>query len=90
VLHRHKEAWKRLTESLQRTALPQWTLDILVCNAATQPALQLQQERIQVVRSNKVVRRIPTELNGTPAMNLGFEDIRRYANNRGRKLNTHP
>jgi len=44
----------------------------LVCYAATQLALQLQQERIHVVRSNKVVRRIPTESNSTPAMDLGF------------------
>jgi len=36
----------------------------LVCYAATQLALQLQQERIQVVRSKKVVRGLP---NGTPA-----------------------
>jgi len=34
--------------------------------------LQLQQERKQVVRSNKEVRRIPTESNGTPGMDLGF------------------
>jgi len=56
----------------------------LVCNAATQLALQLHQERIQVVRSNEVVRRLPTESNGTPAMDLGFEDIRirRDTNNR--------
>ena len=32
----------------------------LVCYTDTQLALQLQQERIQVVRSTKVVRRIPT------------------------------
>ena len=31
----------------------------LVCNVTTQLALQLQQERIQVERSNKVVRRLP-------------------------------
>jgi len=40
----------------------------LVCYAATQLALQLQQERIQVVRNNKEVRRIPTESNSTPAI----------------------
>ena len=40
----------------------------LVCYAATQLALQLQQERTQVVRSAKVVRRIPAESNSTPAI----------------------
>jgi len=61
----------------------------LVCYAATQLALQLHQDHIQVVRSDKVVRGLPTESNGTPAMLLGFEDIRirRYTNNRGRKQN---
>jgi len=47
----------------------------LVCNATTHLALELQQERIQVVCSNKVVRRIPTELKDAPATDLGFEDI---------------
>jgi len=28
-----------------------------------------------VVRSNKVVRRIPTESNGTPAMDLGHKNV---------------
>jgi len=47
----------------------------LVCHgyAATQLALELQQERIQVVRSTKVVRRISSASNGTPAMDLGLE-----------------
>jgi len=40
---------------------------ILVCNATTQLTLQLQQERIQLVRSNKVVRRIPIKSNNTPS-----------------------
>jgi len=31
---------------------------VLVCYATTQLALQLQQERIQVLRSNTVIRRI--------------------------------
>ena len=43
-----------------------------VCNATTQVALQLQQERIQVVRSNEIVSRIPTESNGTPAIELSL------------------
>jgi len=40
----------------------------LRCYATTQLALQLHQERIQVVRSPKLVRRIPTESNGTPRL----------------------
>ena len=44
-------------------------------HASTQLALQLQQERIQVVHSNKVVRRIPTESNSTPAMDLGHMNV---------------
>ena len=47
----------------------------LVCYAAIQLALQLRQERIQVVRSTKVVRRIPTKSNGTPAKDLGHKLI---------------
>jgi len=39
----------------------------------TQVTLHLQQERIQVERSNKVVRRLPTESNSTPAMDIGHE-----------------
>jgi len=45
-----------------------FTKQFLVCNAATQLALQLQQKHIQVVRSNKVVRRLPTESNSTPVI----------------------
>jgi len=57
----------------------------LVCYAATQLAIQLHQERIQVVRSNRVVLKRPAESNGTPAMDLGFEDIRKrkYTNKKG-------
>jgi len=63
----------------------------MVSNATTQIALQSYQERIHVVRSNKVVRRIPTESNGTPAIDFGFEDIRIRRNiyKRGIKQNTH-
>jgi len=43
--------------------------------AATQLAMKLRQERIQVVRSNKVARKLPAESNGTPAMDLGLQDI---------------
>jgi len=46
----------------------------LVYNAAIQLALQLQQERIQVVHSNKVVRGLPNESNGTP-MDLGQMNV---------------
>ena len=50
----------------------------LVWNATTQLTLQLHLERIP--GSNKVVRRIPTESNGTPAMGLGLgtDHVRRY------------
>ena len=69
-----------------------WGFWFLVYFAATQLTLQLQQECIKVVRSTKVVRRIPTESNGTPAMELQLEDIRirRYTNKRGIEQNTHP
>jgi len=65
---------------------------VLVCHAARQLAIQNHQECMQVVRSTKVVRRIPTESNGTPAMDLGFEyiHIRRYTNRRGIEQDTHP
>ena len=51
------------------------TFWFLVCNANTQLALQLQQEHIQVVRSNKVVRGLLTKSNGTPAIDLGHTNI---------------
>jgi len=47
----------------------------LVCYAATQLATQLPQKRIQVVRSNKVVRKRLTGSNGTPAMDLGHTNV---------------
>jgi len=40
-----------------------------------QLANQLQQTRIQVVRSNKVARKRLTESNGTPAMDLGHMNV---------------
>ena len=43
---------------------------VLVCYATTQLAIQLQQERIQVVRSNSEAWKRPTKSNGTPAMDL--------------------
>ena len=45
----------------------------------------IQQERIQVVRSNRVAWKCPAESNGTPAMDLGFEDLRKrkYTNKKG-------
>ena len=45
------------------------------CHAATQRALQLQQERIQVVFSNEEARKRPDESNGTPAMDLGHVNV---------------
>jgi len=50
----------------------------LVCYAATQLAIQLPQERIQVVRSNKAARKRLTESNGTPEMDFGCEEIRKH------------
>ena len=46
-----------------------------VCYAATQLAIQVQQERIQFLRSNRVVRKRPAESNGTPAMDTGHINI---------------
>jgi len=43
----------------------------LVCHATQLLALQLHPERIQVVCSNRVAQKRPTESNGTPAMDLG-------------------
>ena len=42
----------------------------------TQLALQLHQERIQVLRSSSETQKRPAESNNTPAMDLGFEVIR--------------
>jgi len=55
---------------------------VLVCYATTQLAIQLQQERIQKVRSNREARKCPTESKGTPEVDFGFENIRirRYTN----------
>ena len=47
----------------------------LVCNAPTQLATQLHQRHIQVVRSNKVAQKRPTESNGIPAMGLAASDL---------------
>jgi len=61
----------------------------LVCYATTQLAIQVHQERIQVMRSNKEAWKRPTESNGTSTMDIGFEDIhiRRYTNKR--KITEH-
>jgi len=47
----------------------------LVCHATTQVATQVQQRRIQVVRSNKEAWKRLTESNGTPAMDLGHMNV---------------
>jgi len=47
----------------------------LVCYTVTQLALQLQQEPIQVVRSNRVARKRLTESSSTPAMDLGHKNV---------------
>ena len=64
----------------------------LVCYATTQLAIQLQQERIQVVRSNRDARKCPTESNGTLAVDFEFENIRirRYTNKKRIEQNTCP
>ena len=74
---------------MERAELGFW---FLVCYAATQLATQLPKERIQVVRSNRVARKRPAESNGTPAMDLGFEDIlkHRYTDKRVKEQKTHP
>ena len=47
----------------------------LVWNAVTHLTLQLHQDCILIVLSNKVVHRIPTESNGTPAIDLGHMNV---------------
>jgi len=89
--------------SISTTTFGFW---ILVCYADTQLVDQLQQTRIQVVRSNRVARKRPAESNGTPAMDSGHmiidltytfaycceEDIRirRHTNKREIEQNTNP
>jgi len=48
---------------------------LFCCYAATQLALQLRQERSQVVCSNKEARKRLTDSNGTPAMDLGHMNV---------------
>jgi len=49
--------------------------------ATTHLALQLHQERIQVVRSNSELQKRPAESNDTPAIHLGFEVIWHHTHN---------
>jgi len=74
------------------TIIIMWGFWFLVCYAGTQLAIQLQQECIQVVYSNREARKRPAESNGTPAMDLEIEDIRkrRYTDKRGKEQNTRP
>ena len=53
---------------------------VLVCYTTTQLAIQLHQERIQVVRSNREAQKRLTESNYSPTIDLEFEDlcIRKY------------
>jgi len=46
-----------------------------VCCADISLTLQVQQERIHVVRSGRVAKKRPTDSNGTPAMDLGLMNI---------------
>jgi len=72
VLKRSDAARPRASIPCQsKQFLLQLGLWFLVCYAVTQLAIQLQQERIQVVRRNKVVRRLPTESNSTPQLGGG-------------------
>ena len=50
---------------------------VMVCHAAAQLAIQLQEERIQVARSKReaAARKRPTESNGTPTMDLGHINV---------------
>jgi len=48
------------------------------CYAATQLALQLHQERTQVVCSNREARKRPASLEGTPAMDIEIKGIRTH------------
>jgi len=84
VVRSNRKAWKRLAQGtpaidffllllfLNRSAhfhfMVQFLFLFLFCYAATQLAIQLHQERIQVVRSNREARKRPAESNSTPAM----------------------
>ena len=70
-------------------AWPQ-TFWFLVCFSATQLATTVDQRRIQMVRSNKVARKRLAESNGTPAMDIGCEEIRkrRYTQTKNRTKHT--
>jgi len=48
---------------------------VSVYYAGSQQALQLQQERIQVVRSNREAQKHLTKSNGTPAMDFGHMNV---------------
>jgi hypothetical protein len=48
---------------------------VLVCYADTQLATQVQQRRIQVVRTNIVAQKRLTESNGNLAMDLGHFNV---------------
>jgi len=49
-----------------------FTFWFILCFAATQLARQVQQERTQMVYSNREAQKRLTESNGTPAVDLGF------------------
>jgi len=68
----HSNGWLWRFETWKNPALPltfayRLGFWFVVCYAATQLATPLHQNRIQVVRSNKVARKRLTESNGTPA-----------------------
>jgi len=61
------KSWERI-----RVVFGFW---FLVCYTATQLATQLRQRCIQVLCSNKEAQKRLTESNGTPAMDLGHENV---------------
>jgi len=81
------QAKKNLKIKIQKKIL--WPLSV---NGARRLTARSACHAPHVVRSNKVVRRLPTESNGTPAMELAFSDIyiHRYTNKRETEQYTRP
>jgi len=71
-LDRLKSGLKKDTNETSTCCFGFW---FLVCYTTTQLANQLYQTRIQVVHSNKLALKRLTNLNGTPAMDLGHMNV---------------
>ena len=69
-----KDLQKPYGEDRKKSVSGTWFL-CAVCDAAIQLALQLQQDRTQVVCSHKVAQKRLTESKGTPAMDLGHMNV---------------